>query len=308
MIRLEHPFSTEHLPNEGGAYVLEMQVKQGAVVKVGRLGTVRVGPGLVRYYGSAFGPGGLRARITRHLRAVKKRHWHIDWLLEHLQVVAVEVAPGRRECDLVRRDRDSGSFEAAILGFGSSDCPHCPGHLLVERALSPPKGEPLASMVSTLDGIATPGKALDVACGRGRHLEAMFARGWRVFGIDRNGEALEQALQRVPRANLVNWDVERDGLPATLGSEFDLVVTTFFLFRPLVSAFFSVVRPGGHWFLETFHARNHTEKGHPRRRNFCLGPGEAGRLANSVGFEVVWANEGEHGGIWTTQMLAQRPR
>ena len=32
------------------------------------------------YVGSALDPGGVRARITRHCRGVKSKHWHIDYL------------------------------------------------------------------------------------------------------------------------------------------------------------------------------------------------------------------------------------
>jgi len=137
-------------------------------------------------------------------------------------------------------------------------------------------------------------------------MAAAFERGWQVVGIDRNSDVLEQASRQVPQAHIVEWDVEQNGLP-DLGGDFDLVTTTFFLYRPLLPALFSVLRPGGQWLIETFHTRNHIERGHPRRRHFCLGPNEAGKLAKAAGFEVVWANEGEHGGLWTTQMLAMRP-
>jgi len=39
-------------------------------------------PGYYIYIGSAFGPGGVRARMLRHLRADKPKHWHIDYLRE----------------------------------------------------------------------------------------------------------------------------------------------------------------------------------------------------------------------------------
>ena len=36
------------------------------------------------------------------------------------------------ECDLFRRDLESGLWAVAAMGFGSSDCRSCPAHLLAE--------------------------------------------------------------------------------------------------------------------------------------------------------------------------------
>jgi len=80
-------------------------------------------PGLYAYVGSAFGPGGLRARISRHWRREKRRHWHIDWITmsEHCEHVGALVFPNERiESDL------SAILEkhfVPIPGFGASDSP-----------------------------------------------------------------------------------------------------------------------------------------------------------------------------------------
>ena len=164
---------------------------------------------------------------------------------------------------------------------------------------------PLPLVTAFLDAHAS-GRALDIACGRGRHLAALDSRGWSAVGIDISAEALDNARLQVPAAQLVRWDVEGDGLPPDLGGPFDVVLTTYFLYRPLIPALFSVLRPGGHWLLETFHIRNHIESGHPRRRAFCLEQGEAARLAAQAGFKVQSCIEGEAQGVWTTRMVAQR--
>lgn len=129
----ETPVDPRKLPAAAGSYVLELDLRETVTLSPGRLGTVRLGPGRVRYYGSARGPGGLRARVGRHLRPPAKRHWHIDALTAKVPVARVMIDPARSECELLHRDLASGRFRVAATGFGSSDCRSCPAHLLIER-------------------------------------------------------------------------------------------------------------------------------------------------------------------------------
>jgi histidyl-tRNA synthetase len=124
----------EDLPAQPGAYVLEFDVKEPVDLSIGRLGAATVGPGRFRYYGSARGPGGLRARVLRHLEPEgRSDHWHVDVLTRTVPVARIWIALDSRECELVARDRDSGDWDVAVQGFGSSDCRRCRAHLLVFR-------------------------------------------------------------------------------------------------------------------------------------------------------------------------------
>ncbi len=134
----ETPIDPRELPAAAGSYVLELDLRESLTLSPGRLGTFRLGPGCVRYYGSARGPGGLRARVGRHLRpadrrSARPRHWHVDALTVLVPVSRVMIAFEESECELLRRDLESGRFEVAAAGFGSSDCRSCPAHLLIER-------------------------------------------------------------------------------------------------------------------------------------------------------------------------------
>ena len=99
-------------------------------LETGRLGRIRFDPGCYAYVGSALGPGGLEARISRHLRCGKRRHWHIDYLLESADVVRIWTITGnqRLECTLARL---FATFRGArvVTGFGASDC-NCVSHLV----------------------------------------------------------------------------------------------------------------------------------------------------------------------------------
>src|SRR5439155_16582715 len=85
------------LTDEKGTYILIALVLQMKRLKVGRLGTYDIIPGFYAYVGSAFGPGGLRARIYHHLESVAESHWHIEYLLGHAEPVEVwYVLSGRK--------------------------------------------------------------------------------------------------------------------------------------------------------------------------------------------------------------------
>jgi Uri superfamily endonuclease len=119
------------VPRLPGAYVLEFDLDRQITVRAGRLGEAAVGPGRLRYYGSARGPGGLHARIARHLQPDARRdRWHIDALTKESAVTKIWIDFEASECDLVENDIATGRWRCAVAGFGSSDCSTCPAHLL----------------------------------------------------------------------------------------------------------------------------------------------------------------------------------
>jgi Uri superfamily endonuclease len=93
------------------------------------LGLARL-PRAVLYCGSAYGPGGLRARVGRHLRRDKSLRWHVDRLTAAGRIVGLRAVPGGRECDLLVRLLEVPGTSVPIQGFGSSDCRCCPAHLV----------------------------------------------------------------------------------------------------------------------------------------------------------------------------------
>ena len=58
-------------------------------VQIGRCGTLCAHPGFYVYVGGALGPGGLRARLSHHLRRAVRPHLHIDYLRRGAMLVAV---------------------------------------------------------------------------------------------------------------------------------------------------------------------------------------------------------------------------
>jgi len=82
------------------------------------------------YAGSAYGPGGIRARVARHRRPVKKAHWHVDRLTAAGRVVDWVAVPGGDECGILAAAMTLRGVTIPMPGFGSTDCRTCPAHLV----------------------------------------------------------------------------------------------------------------------------------------------------------------------------------
>ncbi|RLI15102.1 MAG: DUF123 domain-containing protein [Candidatus Hecatellales archaeon] len=118
------------------AYLLFLKAGSPVEVRVGSLGLLSLPAGYYVYAGSAGGPGGVKARVGRHLRLARlkagKVKWHIDYLLTDPKVAAFESWKienhGRIEC-AVSKEIEKVS-DLTVPGFGSSDCRlGCRGHL-----------------------------------------------------------------------------------------------------------------------------------------------------------------------------------
>lgn len=114
-----------------GLYALVCVLPQAARIPVGRLGEAVFPAGWYVYVGSAKGPGGLAARVGRHLRRAKRAHWHVDQVLARAEVREVwgKVGDAPEECAWAAALAEAPGARRWPLGFGASDC-RCPGHLL----------------------------------------------------------------------------------------------------------------------------------------------------------------------------------
>lgn len=119
----------EACPRRGGAYAVVLRVPEPVALPVPRPGGT-LPAGLYAYLGAANGPGGLRARLRRHIRGGRRRHWHLDYLRPAAEVIAVAAQPGGSECAWTAALRHALEAYAPLARFGSSDCRRCPAHLL----------------------------------------------------------------------------------------------------------------------------------------------------------------------------------
>ncbi len=113
-----------------GTYALILQAGHEDTICIGRLGQLHLIPGFYVYVGSAFGPGGLAARIEHHRKLSYRPHWHIDYIRPFVRVCDVWFSydPARREHTWAATINGLSDLSVPLRGFGSSDC-GCAAHL-----------------------------------------------------------------------------------------------------------------------------------------------------------------------------------
>ena len=122
------------LPAAPGAYVLLVGLAAPLSLSLPGRPAAILAAGRYLYCGSARGPGGIRARVGRHMRADRKPRWHIDRLTAAGRLQGALTFPDGCECDLVTLLAD---MPFPLPGFGSSDCRRCTSHLLAWPPASP---------------------------------------------------------------------------------------------------------------------------------------------------------------------------
>jgi len=131
--------------------------------------------------------------------------------------------------------------------------------------------EPFKWVVTHAALIAPKGDVLDLACGNGRHTRFALDQGFRVMAIDINLTGVEDLLDRTNLA-VMETDLEEGFWP--LGNaQFDGIIVTNYLHRPLFPHIVGALAPGGVLIYETFMAGNEAY-GRPANPDFLLQPNE----------------------------------
>ena len=111
--------------------------------------------------------------------------------------------------------------------------------------------------------------------GSGRHAAALAKSGFRVFGVDRDYERVEQALRRLRVGGFSPgfWVADLDSCPLPEG-RFDVVLCTRYLQRTLWSRLEQAVAPHGFILYETFTTEQCRYDWGPRSSEHLLRLGE----------------------------------
>ncbi len=119
----------DNFPIAPGSYALLLHSSADKKIKIGKLGEFLIKKGYYVYIGSAFGPGGLKAIIGRHLKKNKKLRWHIDYLRKVTGIVDIKYSTSKEklECRWAEELAEKGAI-IHCKGFGASDC-KCNSHL-----------------------------------------------------------------------------------------------------------------------------------------------------------------------------------
>jgi 2-polyprenyl-3-methyl-5-hydroxy-6-metoxy-1,4-benzoquinol methylase len=115
-----------------------------------------------------------------------------------------------------------------------------------------------------------PGRALDVATGKGRNALFLASRGFQVTAIDISTVGLEEGRTRARDHSLsIDWeqaDLENLQLAA---AAYDLIVNINYLQRSLLPGLRGALKPGGHMIFETY-LIDQQAAGHPRNPDYLL--------------------------------------
>ena len=108
-----------------GSYIIVLELDRNRDILIGKNLNISFKKGIYVYVGSAL--NGLEQRIKRHLRKNKKKHWHIDYLLDYANIVEIFYKENnlKEECKIADFLKENFSY---IPGFGCTDC-KCNRHL-----------------------------------------------------------------------------------------------------------------------------------------------------------------------------------
>ena len=149
--------------------------------------------------------------------------------------------------------------------------------------------EPMPLLVRAVERLE-PGRALDLACGPGRHAIFLAERGWQVTAVDasRVGVELAKTLAQL-RGVEVDWrvaDLEREEFLIE-AEAYDLVCVFYYLQRDLFPQIRAGVRRGG-LAVAAIHLTDPEVK--EMNPAYLLGPGEL--RAEFAGWEILHDYEG----------------
>ena len=138
------------------------------------------------------------------------------------------------------------------------------------------------------------GVVLDVACGYGRHTRWFYELNHSLVAVDKAQAAIESIATTLPASACEARvaDIENGPWPFT-GRQFDAVVVTNYLWRPLLPTLLASLAPGGVLIYETFTQGNESV-GKPSRADFLLRHGEL--LEICAGLKIVAFEQGFQAG------------
>lgn len=123
--------------------------------------------------------------------------------------------------------------------------------------------------ISEHAGAIRPGvNVLDLACGSGRHGRFFLKKSCRVFFLDRDVQGVND-LSSEANAEVIEYDLENGNPWPFPDRQFDAIVVTNYLYRPLMPHIIEALAPGGILLYKTFEVGNE-RYGRPTNPDFLL--------------------------------------
>jgi len=175
--------------------------------------------------------------------------------------------------------------------------------------------EPSRLLIQAIKDL-NPGRALDLACGVGRHAIYLAQNGWRVTAVDSSQVGIEILRERARSGPLASClrtidthvaDLEKGEFQIEPAA-FDLICDFYYLYRDLVPAIRAGVKPGGA-FVAAIHLNDGNPEAKPHNPAFLFEPAELKTLFTD--WEITYYHEGpsDEGGHHhdTACLIARKP-
>ena len=154
-------------------------------------------------------------------------------------------------------------------------------------AVAPMPTDPIIALSSYVDQVAKGSKALDIACGKGRHTHLLASKGIYVDAVDYSDVALD-ALEKSDFINCIDEDLDHYCIEK---STYDVVVCANFLSRRLFPFIKESLKKDGLLIFETFMECDHEDAHQPTNREFLLRNNEL--LHAFLGLNILFYEEKE---------------
>jgi SAM-dependent methyltransferase len=165
-------------------------------------------------------------------------------------------------------------------------------------------GTPSPWVVRFASLVAIGGSVLDLPCGGGRHGRLFLDRGHPVTFLDRDLSGIAD-LRGAVGAELIEADIETGPWPLD-ARQFDAVVVTNYLWRPLFPQIAATLAPNGVLIYETF-MRGNERFGKPSNPDFLLLPDELLDWCRDAGLTARAFEQGEDGNAVRQRICAVKP-
>jgi 2-polyprenyl-3-methyl-5-hydroxy-6-metoxy-1,4-benzoquinol methylase len=165
---------------------------------------------------------------------------------------------------------------------------------------------PASWLLQHADILPHEGRALDVACGRGRHAIWLAERGLKTMAVDRSPDAVSTVNEeaRARQLPLIAEVVDLEtGAHHFRPSSYDVIVVVHYLHRQLFPALIAALVPGGLLVYETF-TRAQAARGKPTNPDYLLESGELLDLVRPL--EILASREGDYDGRMVASVIARR--
>lgn len=171
---------------------------------------------------------------------------------------------------------------------------------LMEQSVESPK--PCSLLRSMQSLLPKPGRGLELAAGLGGNSLFLASQGWQMEVWDFSGRALEYVKMKAESQQGEGAILSRcvDLETPSLGKElqggdqqFDLIVVSYYLYRPLCAMIPQLLKPGGMLFYQTFHQRKDPNIG-PGNLDFLLKPNELLALFPTLDVVFYWDGMGDY--------------